>query len=85
MKVYEDAGFGNILPGRCGHGMGLSTHEYPSITKGNTMKVTPGMIFTIEPGLMSPEIGAVRHSDTVLITESGFDFLTNSPRDMIRI
>lgn len=35
MKEYEDAGFGSILPGRCGHGMGLSTHEFPSVTKGN--------------------------------------------------
>lgn len=29
--------------------------------------------------------GAVRDSDTVLITEDGFEFLTNSPRDKIVI
>ena len=85
MKVYEDAGFGNILPGRCGHGMGLSTHEYPSVTKGNTSLLEPGMILTIEPGLMSAALGAVRHSDTVLLTDDGFEFLTNSPRGKIVI
>ena len=37
------------------------------------------MILTVEPGLMSAELGAVRNSDTVLITEDGFEFLTNSP------
>ncbi len=85
MKEYEDAGFGSILPGRCGHGMGLSTHEFPSVTKGNKAVLAPGMILTVEPGLMSAQLGAVRHSDTVLITEDGFEFLTQSSRDKIII
>lgn len=85
MKVYEDAGFGSILPGRCGHGMGLSTHEFPSVTRGNKKELAPGMILTVEPGLMSAELGAVRNSDTVLITEDGFEFLTHSKRDKIVI
>lgn len=85
MKEYEDAGFGHMLPGRCGHGMGLSTHEFPSVTKGNKAPLAPGMVLTVEPGLMSAELGACRNSDTVLITETGFEFLTNSKRDTIRI
>ena len=85
MKEFEDAGFASILPGRCGHGMGLSTHEFPSVTKGNKAPLQPGMILTVEPGLMSAELGAVRNSDTVLITESGFEFLTHSRRDEIII
>ena len=36
-------------------------------------------------GLMSAELGAVRNSDTVLITEDGFEFLTHSKRDEIII
>ena len=85
MKVFEDAGFGSLLPGRCGHGMGISTHEFPSVTKGNKRRLEPGMILTVEPGLMSAELGAVRNSDTVLITEEGFEFLTKSFRDRIVI
>lgn len=85
MKEYENAGFSSILPGRCGHGMGLSTHEFPSVTKGNKAALAPGMILTVEPGLMSAQLGAVRNSDTVLITEDGFEFLTNSPRGKIVI
>lgn len=45
--------------------MGLSTHEFPSVTKGNKAPLAPGMILTVEPGLMSAELGAVlqqRHS-----------------------
>lgn len=85
MAVYEDAGFGAILPGRCGHGMGLSSHEFPSITQGNKMTLLPGMVFTVEPGLMSQDLGAVRHSDTVLITQSGFECLTKAPNGILQI
>lgn len=85
MKEFEEAGFGNILPGRCGHGMGLSSHEYPSLTSGNGLLLAPGMVFSVEPGLMDDQLGAVRHSDTVLITQDGFEFLTNFPRDKLVI
>lgn len=85
MEEYENAGFGDILPGRCGHGMGLSTHEYPSVAKGNAIPLRPGMIFTVEPGLMTADWGGVRHSDTVLITETGYELLTRSRRDKIVI
>lgn len=85
MDEYGKAGFGDILPGRCGHGMGLSTHEYPSVAKGNTIPLCPGMIFTVEPGLMTAAWGGVRHSDTVLITETGYESLTGFRRDKIVI
>ena len=83
MQEFIKSGFENILPGRCGHGMGLSSHEYPSVAKDNNTPLAAGMIITVEPGLMSQELGAVRHSDTVLITEDGFEFLTNTPRELI--
>jgi Xaa-Pro aminopeptidase len=85
MKVFEDAGFSSILPGRCGHGIGLSTHEFPSLTSGNKIPLAPGMVFTVEPGLMAREWGGVRHSDTVLVTENGYELLTKLHRDKIII
>lgn len=85
MKVFEDAGFSAILPGRCGHGIGLSTHEFPSVTSGNKIKLEPGMVFTVEPGLMTKDWGGVRHSDTVLVTADGYELLTKLRRDKITI
>lgn len=85
MQQFENAGFGNILPGRCGHGIGLSTHEFPSLALGNKIALQPGMIFTVEPGLMSKALGGVRHSDTVLITEDGYEILTKMRRGKITI
>lgn len=75
-KVYTDHGFGAILPGRVGHGVGCSAHEFPSLAKGNQIQLKPGMVITVEPGLMDKSWGGVRHSDTVLITENGYEPLT---------
>ncbi|MGG2991971.1 Xaa-Pro peptidase family protein [Paenibacillus macerans] len=84
-QVFEAAGFGGILPGRVGHGIGLSAHEYPSLQEGNRIKLQPGMAFTVEPGLMSAEWGGVRHADTVLVTETGYESLTRSDRGWLKI
>jgi Xaa-Pro dipeptidase len=40
------------------------------------------MVFTIEPGLYSSDVGGFRHSDTVVVTEDGIDVLTSYPRDI---
>jgi len=74
--VFCAYGFGDILPGRVGHGVGCSAHEYPSLNKGNTIQMAPGMVLTVEPGLMNKAWGGVRHSDTVLVTKDGFERLT---------
>lgn len=75
-NVYTKRGFGDILPGRVGHGVGSSAHEFPSLAKGNKIPLQTGMVFTIEPGLMDKTWGGVRHSDTVLITYTGYESLT---------
>ena len=75
-KVYSDAGFEKILPGRIGHGVGCSAHEFPSLDPKNEIPLAPGMVISVEPGLMDKAWGGVRHSDTVLITESGYEKLT---------
>jgi Xaa-Pro aminopeptidase len=78
----RDQGYAENLRHRTGHGFGLSTHEGPYVSAGSTEILEPGMLISIEPGIYLPEIGGVRHSDTVLITESGYESLTVYPRDL---
>jgi Xaa-Pro dipeptidase len=65
-----------------GHGIGLRNHEAPFLDVGDHTPVEPGMVFTIEPGLYSSEIGGFRHSDTAVVTPDGIDVLTEYPKDI---
>ena len=65
-----------------GHAIGLRYHEGPFLDRGDETEIRPGMVFTVEPGLYSAELGGFRHSDTVAVTEHGLDFLTFYPRDL---
>lgn len=65
-----------------GHAIGLRYHEGPFLDTGDTTEIKPGMVFTIEPGLYSPQVGGFRHSDTVRVTEDGNEIMTYYPRDL---
>ena len=65
-----------------GHAIGLRNHEAPFLDVGDHTPVEPGMVFTIEPGLYSDEVGGFRHSDTVVVTPDGIDVLTSYPKDI---
>lgn len=84
-KAYSDRGFSNILPGRVGHGVGCSAHEFPSLAADNDLPLVPGMVITVEPGLMDKKWGGVRNSDTILITENGYESLTKLEPNEIKI
>ncbi len=83
--VFEKNGFGEFVPGRIGHGIGMTGHEHPSVAAGYDMELRPGMVFTVEPGLMSAKFGGVRPSDTVLVTETGYELLTDTENGVLKM
>jgi Xaa-Pro aminopeptidase len=79
---YEKHGLWDSWRHHVGHAIGLRYHEGPFLDRGDETEIRPGMVFTVEPGLYSPEVGGFRHSDTVAVTDAGVDWLTYYPRDL---
>ena len=83
--VISDAGYGEYFTHRLGHGLGISVHEYPSITGTNEFALTEGMVFTIEPGIYHPDITGVRIEDDVVVTADGVEVLTKFQKELLVI
>jgi Xaa-Pro aminopeptidase len=70
-QVIEDAGYGQRFGHSLGHGVGLATHEPPSLSPQSKDILTPGMVFTVEPGIYLPGWGGVRLEQMVALTKDG--------------
>src|SRR5258708_32975663 len=73
------------FPHSCGIGLGLEIHEPPRLAVGQTQKLAPGMVITIEPGAYIPGKWGVRIEDVVLVTSSGCEVLTPADKELVII
>jgi Xaa-Pro aminopeptidase len=65
-----------------GHGVGLDVHELPKVSPAGG-DLEPGHVLTIEPGLYDPDVGGVRVEDLVVVTEEGYENLTEYPVELV--
>jgi Xaa-Pro aminopeptidase len=70
-SVIDKGGYGRFFKHSLGHGVGLSTHELPSISPVKAAPLYSGMVVTIEPGIYLPGWGGVRLEDMVVIQKKG--------------
>lgn len=76
IDVIKGAGF--IVRCGVGHSIGLQPggHEPPYLRIGNDLVLRPGMCFCVEPGNFVPGMGQFHNSDTILVTDDGYESLT---------
>ena len=92
-EIFQSAGYRTPLnkePGEVleegfihslGHGVGLEVHEQPSLGRtGNDL--VPGDVITIEPALYRPGYGGLRLEDLILVTEDGYEVITDYPYEL---
>lgn len=74
-EVFKNAGVEKAFNHGLGHGVGLQTHEAPTLSPRSDSILEQGMTVTVEPGLYFPEWGGVRWEYTVLVEEHGIRIL----------
>ncbi len=75
--VIEEAGYGPYFVHRTGHGIGVSTHEPPSMMAGDETPIAAGMAFSIEPGIYLPGRFGVRIEDVAVMHDDGPEILSH--------
>ena len=79
-EVYRSAGFGQAY--RTGRAIGYSFLEEPQLKQGDKTTIEPGMTFAVDGGITLPGAFGARVGDSVVVTESGFEYLTDFPREL---
>ncbi len=82
LSIYEEYDIMDTWRHHTGHALGMLGHEAPFFDLGDDTILEPGMVFSVEPGIYVPGLGGFRHSDTIVVTEDGMDFITYYPRNI---
>lgn len=85
LDVLRNAGLGDAIRHRIGHGMGVEGHEAPWLAPGDPTVTASGMVFSCEPGVYRPGVDGWRTIDTLIVGPSEVEvasrFLAHHPPD----
>ena len=81
-QVLKAHGLDRAFVHSTGHGLGLEIHEPPRVGRKDKTRLKAGMAITIEPGVYLERFGGIRIEDTVLVTDTGCEILTPTPKDL---
>jgi Xaa-Pro aminopeptidase len=84
-KVLAEYNIERLFVHSTGHGLGIVVHEDPRLARGQTKRLEPGNVITIEPGVYAEGIGGIRIEDDVAVHANRTELLTRVPRDLIEL
>jgi Xaa-Pro aminopeptidase len=81
-RVIEEAGFGENIRHRTGHGMGIAGHEFPEDMAFNYREFKKNEVFSCEPGIYIYGVGGFRHDDTVIVGKKHPEVITKRSKKL---
>ncbi|QDU46624.1 putative peptidase [Symmachiella dynata] len=76
-RPLKESGYGDTFNHHAGHGIGLAHPEPPILVPQSEDILVAGDVVTLEPGLYVEGIGGIRIEHNYLITETGYEQLSN--------
>ncbi len=66
-----------------GHSLGIDIHESPAFNTRDNTVLKSGMVLTVEPGIYLENKFGVRIEDTVIVTDTAYENITKSQKELI--
>ncbi len=79
--IYRDRGYETGY--RTGRSIGMSYLEAPELKAGDKTILQPGMTFAVDGGISVDGALGGRIGDSIVVTDTGFDYLTDYRRDIL--
>ena len=79
--IYAERGYETGY--RTGRSIGVSYLEAPELKAGDDTILQAGMTFAVDGGISIDGSTAGRIGDSIVVTETGFEYLTNYPREIL--
>lgn len=76
-------GYPDVMAHPAGHNVGLYIHERPFFEESVRTTLDAGNVVTVEPGVYLPGLGGARVEDMVLVTQTGCEVLSTTPKKTI--
>lgn len=80
-EIYAQRGYETGY--RTGRSIGVSYLEAPELKAGDDTILQAGMTFAVDGGISIDGSTAGRIGDSIVVTDTGFEYLTNYPREIL--
>ena len=87
--IFRKYGLGDFVTSKYtrvrGHGLGLMPDMKPAILEDVDIELQPGMTIIVHPNTYNPDAGYLVLGDVVVVTETGCEVLTKTPRELFEV
>ncbi len=82
VATVRENGIPNYQRNHCGHGIGTEGYGIPLVAPDSSLCFEPGMVVNIETPYYEIGFGGVAVEDTILVTDTGHEYVSNISSDL---